>query len=330
MASPHGILVLAEPGEERLASISLELVGAGRRLADAAGEPLFAVLAGLDAQAQELLAAGVDRVYLLPAPAPTGYLLETMLPAVEQVVRAASPRAMLLGHTACGKDLAPRLAVRLGVGLVTDACALAYDAAAGEVVASKPIFGGLAIAEQVPLGAPQLVTVRPKSQEPAEPQPGRGGEIVRFEPDLAGVAPRSRVVERVRERATAKRLEDAEVVVAGGRGVGGPEGFRYLEELAEVLGGVVGASRVAVDSGWVPSELQIGLTGKITSPKLYVAVGISGAMQHMAGCANARTIVAINTDPTAPIFEKAHLGIVGDFRQILPALTAACRALRER
>src|SRR5579885_2555029 len=312
MASPHGILVLAEPGEERLASISLELVGAGRRLADAAGEPLFAVLAGLDAQAQELLAAGVDRVYLLPAPAPTGYLLETML----------------LGHTACGKDLAPRLAVRLGVGLVTDACALAYDAAAGEVVASKPIFGGLAIAEQVPLGAPQLVTVRPKSQEPAEPQPGRGGEIVRFEPDLAGVAPRSRVVERVRERATAKRLEDAEVVVAGGRGVGGPEGFRYLEELAEVLGGVVGASRVAVDSGWVPSELQIGLTGKITSPKLYVAVGISGAMQHMAGCANARTIVAINTDPTAPIFEKAHLGIVGDFRQILPALTAACRALR--
>jgi electron transfer flavoprotein alpha subunit len=330
MADARGVLVLAEQVDNKLAGISFELLAAGRKLADEIGEPLLAALAGDEAEAQELVAAGADNVYLLEDPALAQFLLETTLPALEQVIRAASPRVVLLGNTPNGKDLAPRLAIRLGVGLASDVVALSYDAASGDVLACKPVFGGLAVSEQAGVGRPQLVTVRPKATEPAAPQPGRAGEIERFAVDVSGVSPRSRVVERVRERATAKRLEDAEIVVSGGRGLGGPENFKYLEELADVLGAVVGASRVAVDSGWVPSEMQVGLTGKITSPKLYIAVGISGAMQHMAGCSTARTIVAINTDPEAAIFEKAHIGVVGDFKQLLPALTAACRELRQR
>ncbi|MBI4492618.1 MAG: electron transfer flavoprotein subunit alpha/FixB family protein [Chloroflexi bacterium] len=329
MADPRGILVLAEQVEGKLAGVSLELLGLGRRLAEVAGEPLLAALSGSEDQAQELVAAGAERVYLLDHPGLEQYLLETALPALEQLAREVQPRALLLGHTSTGRDLAPRLAVRLGVGLATDVASVTFDPDGGALVASKPVFGGLAISEQSGVGFPQLATIRPKSQEPAEARPDRTGEVVRFRPDLGQAPPRSRVVERVRERARARRLEDAEIVVSGGRGIGGPEGFRVLEALAEALGGVVGASRVAVDAGWVSSELQVGLTGKITSPKLYLAVGISGAMQHMAGCSNARTIVAINTDPEAPIFEKAHLGIVGDYRKVVPALVQACRELRQ-
>jgi electron transfer flavoprotein alpha subunit len=330
MADARGVLVLAEQADGKLAGISFELLAAGRTLADQMGEPLSAAVAGSADQAQELIAAGADRVYLLEEPALATFLVETALPAAEQVVRAASPRLVLLGHTSSGKDLAPRLAVRLGVGLATDVTALSYDAASGDVLACKPVFGGMAISEQAGLGRPQLVTLRPKAQQAAEPQPGRTGEVERLAVDLGGAPPRSRVMERVRERAQTKRLEDAEIVVSGGRGLGGPENFKLLEELADVLDAVVGASRVAVDSGWVPSDMQVGLTGKITSPKLYFAIGISGAMQHMAGCGGARTIVAINTDPEAAIFEKAHIGIVGDFKKILPPLTEACRELRQR
>jgi electron transfer flavoprotein alpha subunit len=330
MADGHGVLILAEQSEGQLGSISLELIAAGRRLADAAGEPLAAAVAGPEEAARALVAAGADRVYLLDHPDLTPYLLETALPAAEQVIRQARPRVVLLGHTASGKDLAPRLAVRLGAGLVTDVTAVEHDASAGGAVGRKPVFGGMALSEQTPQGAVQLVTVRPKAYEPAEPQAGRTGEIERVPVDLSGVARRTRLVERVRERAAARRLEDAEIVVAGGRGLGGPEGFQPLYELADALDAVVGASRVAVDSGWVPSDLQVGLTGKMTSPKLYIAIGISGAMQHMAGCSGARTIVAINKDPDAAIFQHAHLGVVGDFAKIVPALTATCRELRAR
>jgi electron transfer flavoprotein alpha subunit len=330
MADGRGVLVLAEQSDGQLGSISLELIAAGRRLADATGEPLLAAVAGPEAAAQALVAEGADRVYRLDHPDLTPYLLETALPAAEQVIWQARPRVVLLGHTASGRDLAPRLAVRLGAGLVTDATAVEYDKAAGGVVGRKPVFGGLALSEQVGQGAVQVVTLRPKSHEAAEPAAGHTGEVVRFPVDLSGVARQTRLVERVRERAAAKRLEDAEIVVAGGRGLGGPEGFQPLYALADALDAVVGASRVAVDSGWVPSELQVGLTGKMTSPKLYVAIGISGAMQHMAGCSGARTIVAINKDADAAIFQHAHLGIVGDFNKLVPALTAACRELRQR
>lgn len=327
MPDPHGILVYAEQRDGSLVSISLELLGAGRRLAQAAGEPLLALLAGTEEPARQLARAGADRVYLLADPRLDHYLQETALAALEQAARQINPRAFLLGHTSVGRDVAPRLAVRLRVGLATDVTELSYDPVGATIVASKPVFGGLAVAELNPLGLPQLFTVRPKTQEPAEVGDGRG-EVIPLAVDLRGVAPRARVLATVRERASAKRLEDADIVVSGGRGLGGPEGFRYLEELAAVLDGVVGASRVAVDAGWVPSDRQVGLTGKITSPKLYIAIGISGAMQHMAGCSSARTIVAINTDPEAPIFEKAHFGVVGDYKKIVPALTQACRELR--
>jgi electron transfer flavoprotein alpha subunit len=324
-----GVLIVAEQADGSLASISLELLGAGRRLAEATGEPVIAALVGSEGPARELLARGADRVIVLDHPALQRPVQEMSLAALEQLTRHVQPRAVLLGHTSLGRDLAPRLAVRLGVGLATDISALSFDTAEGVVEASKQVFGGLAVSVLVPAGFPQLVTVRPKTQEPLDAQAERDGAVERFTPDLSGVPSWTSVIERVRERASTKRLEDAETVVAGGRGLGGPEGFTLLEGLADALDGVLGASRVAVDSGWVPSELQVGLTGKITSPRLYVAVGISGAMQHMAGCSTARTIVAINTDKDAPIFEKAHFGIVGDFRKVVPALANACRELRE-
>ena len=287
-------------------------------------------MAGSADQAQELVAAGADRVYLLEEPALATFLVETALPAAEQVVRAASPRLVLLGHTSSGKDLAPRLAVRLGVGLATDVTALSYDAASGDVLACKPVFGGMAISEQAGLGrrsssrcAPRRS--RPPSRSPAARARSSGWPWTSVARRRAAASWSACASGRRR-----RRLEDAEIVVSGGRGLGGPENFKFLEELADVLDAVVGASRVAVDSGWVPSDMQVGLTGKITSPKLYFAIGISGAMQHMAGCGSARTIVAINTDPEAAIFEKAHLGIVGDFKKILPPLTEACRELRQR
>src|SRR5919202_4569750 len=169
MADARGVLVLAEQVDGKLAGISFELLGAGRKLADQMGEPLLAALAGGEAQAQELLAAGADRVYLLEDPALAQFLLDTALPAAEQVIRAASPRVVLLGHTSTGKDLGARLAVRLGVGLASDVTALSYDAASGDVLACKPIFGGLAVSEQAGLGRPQIVTLRPKATEPAQP-----------------------------------------------------------------------------------------------------------------------------------------------------------------
>jgi electron transfer flavoprotein alpha subunit len=304
-----------------------ELLGAGRGLADAAGVPLVAVTLGASAPATDLGTYGADRVVAAVHPRLGAYVQDLALAALTHSLNDLRPSIVLLAHDFTGRDLVAPLAWALGASAITDVTALAPDAATPRFI--RPIQGGIARAVLSPRTWPVVVTVRPKSQPPATADAGRGASPEVVEPPLDAVTPRTQVVETRREQST-KRLEDADVVVAGGRGLGGPESFQLLDEAAAALDGVVGASRVAVDSGWVPTSYQVGLTGKIISPKLYLAVGISGAMQHMAGCASAKTLVAINRDPDAPILQQAHYAAIGDFRRIVPAFTARARELRGR
>jgi electron transfer flavoprotein alpha subunit len=195
----------------------------------------------------------------------------------------------------------------------------------GELIATRPVYGGKVIAEVSFLSKPAIVTVRKKAFPIPERRPPQQGEVLYLKLDLQNAPLRTVFLQKVKEEIKGPKLEEAEVIVSGGRGLGGPENFRYLEELAKLLGGTVGASRPAVDAGWISSTHQVGLSGKIVSPRLYIAVGISGAAQHIAGCSGSRCIVAINTDPDAPIFQRAHYGIVADFREVLPVLIELCR-----
>jgi electron transfer flavoprotein alpha subunit len=240
---------------------------------------------------------------------------------METALANTQPAAILAGHTALGADLAPRLAFRLKVGIAT-ACER-VTIGDGTVRATRPCYGNKAREVLALAASPAIVTVRARMYEPLTPDAARRGEVVELAAP-SGAAPATRVIERRQEDAgTSARLESANVIVAGGRGLGGPEGFAVLEHLASVLGGAVGASRVACDLGWCPPSWQIGLTGKTVTPDLYIAVGISGASHHMAGCGNSKTILAINSDPEAAIFREARFGVVGDYREIVPALAEA-------
>ena len=323
-----GVLIVAEVRGGRLASITAELLGVGRVLADALGAPLAALLVGdgLGSLAGEIGILGADRVYTVEDPALAEYDAEAYAVAVAAGVRVAQPAAVLLGHTLEGRDLAPRIAFRLGAGLATDCVAFAVEG--GALRAAKPVYGGKVLATMAWEGdGPRLATLRPKTMEPAAPQPGRTAPAISVPVPPEGRGRRARILGRRRAVAEGPRIEDAPVVVTGGRGMGGKENFKHLEDLATILGGAVGGSRAATDAGWVASAQQVGLTGKVVKPRLYIAVGVSGAMQHMAGCQGAKTLVAVNTDPRAPIFQYAHFGVVGDWAKVLPAFTAKCREL---
>jgi electron transfer flavoprotein alpha subunit len=298
------------------------------RVAQQSGGRVFAVLLGAATVrlAEELIARGVDRVYANFSAEMPHDLVEARLPAVLEVCRQVKPRLVLLIHDAIGAELAPRLAFRLDIAVTTGCVDVSF--AAGHIRCTRPCYGGSAREVEAFALTPVVATIRAGVFEPAPLQPGRQGEIVTLTADPA-TATRTRVLERTLEAADGMRLEDARVIVAGGRGLGGPEGFRVLEELAGVLGAAVGASRVPCDSLWCPHSWQIGLTGKTVTPELYIAVGISGAGHHMAGCGNAKAIVAINTDPEAAIFQDARFGVVGDYREVVPALAAEVRRLKQ-
>jgi electron transfer flavoprotein alpha subunit len=271
------------------------------------------------AAADALIAHGADRIYFCQV-AEDEYEGEIWLPNVEHLAREIAPRAVLVGHTPAGADLAPRLAFRLNSAVATGCVGAAVES--GRLTFTRPCYGGN-LRETVSFAcAPAVATIK-AGVGAAQTDAGRRGEMARVIP--REVRPRTRLVARERDASGAKRLEDAKIVVAGGRGLEGPEGFRMLEDLAGVLDGVVGSSRVPCDLGWVPHSWQIGLTGRTVTPDLYFAVGISGAGHHMAGCGNAKTIVAINTDPEAAIFRSARFGIVGDYRKVVPALVAALK-----
>lgn len=327
MADYKDIMVFAEVGEGKLASIAAELLGCGRRLANALGEKLSAVLAGAEVEdfAGEAIAYGADKVYVIADPLLKEYQTDPYLAVLEKVVRQATPRVLLFGQTSLGRDLAPRLAFRLETAAVTDCIELNIEPDSKRLLQTKPVFGGNAQAVFTSDCYPQIATVRAKAMPPLEPDASRQGEIADCKVELDAAAVRARVIEKVAEKVAGMRLEEAEVVVSGGRGMGSAEGFRQLEELAKLLKGAVGATRPACDNGWVPGVLQVGLTGKIVSPNLYIAVALSGSSQHMAGCSGCKNIVAINKDPEANIFREARFGVVGDWRKVLPAFMAKVR-----
>lgn len=251
---------------------------------------------------------------------------DAWVPGLVQIVREAHPAAVLMGHTTMGADLTPRLAFRLQTAVAMDCVEAKVDD--GKLLVTRPCYGGNARAVLSFKTLPAVATIKAKSQDPLERDESRTGEVIRVALNLDSTVIRTKVIDRQQERVEGVRLEDAKIVVTGGRGLNGPEGFRVVEELAEVLGGAVGASRAATDLGWYPHSRQIGLTGRVVTPDLYVAIGISGASQHMAGCAGARTIVAINKDPEAAIFKVARFGVVDDYKQVVPALIEEIRRLK--
>jgi electron transfer flavoprotein alpha subunit len=316
-----GILIVAELLAGAPAALSRELLGLARQL----GGPVCAVSPGADdAATAELIAYGADRVYTAAETALAEYDSDAWTDCTARAVAETAPVAVLIGHTTSGADLAPRLAFRMSAAVATGCTRVENEGAALRF--TRPCYGGN-VRETVSFTTPLAVaTVRGGCYDALPGDTARKGEIIKIAVDPS--ARRSRVIERCRESAEEVRLEDARVVVAGGRGLDGPEGFEVLRELARELRGTVGASRVPCDLGWCPHSMQIGLTGKTVTPDLYIAVGISGAGHHLAGCGGAKNIVAINTDPEAAIYREARLGVVGDYRQVIPPLIAAIRAMR--
>jgi len=329
MSEYKGVMIYGEVVEGKLSSIATELLGCGRKMADDLGQELSAVLigSGVSGLAQEAIAFGADKVYVVDDPLLKDYQTDSYISVMEKVVKQVMPQIVLTGQTTIGRDLAPRLAFRLGTAATMDCVALEIDPDSKRLLQIKPVYGGNAQAIFSYESDPQVATVRAKAMAPLEPDASRKGEVITIEAGVDPATIRTKVVEKVKEEVEGIRLEDAAVVVSGGRGMGGVEGFKQLEELAKVLKGAVGASRPACDAGWWPDTSQVGLTGKIVTPDFYVAVGISGSSQHMAGCSSAKTIVAINKDSEANIFREARYGIVGDWKKVLPAFIQKVKEL---
>ncbi|GIT43985.1 MAG: electron transfer flavoprotein subunit alpha/FixB family protein [Chloroflexota bacterium] len=331
MADGTGVLIVGDTTDGQLGSTTGELIAAGQIIAADLDENLSVALLGdtLDDAEQQAIAHGAQKVFAVTHPLLAEYQVDLHLSALETLCKETNPRVILIARTNEGRELAPRLAFRLGVGLAQDCLEVSVDSSEKKLLANRPVYGGNAIAVVRCDQTPQIAAIRPKAYEPTETDSSRQGEVVSFPVDLDASMALTQVVETVIEEAEGVKLEDAQIVISGGRGLGGPEPFAHLEELAKIMGGTVGASRAAVDSGWVPSNYQVGLTGKTITPDLYIMVAISGASQHMAGCSGAKVIVAINKDAEANIFKEARYGVVGDWETVLPALTAAVRELTQ-
>ena len=329
MAEYKGVMVYCEIEEGKLASITTEILGGGRRLADELGEELSAVLlgSGVSDLAQEVIAYGADKVYVADDALLKTYEADAHLAVMEKVVNEVKPQVLILGQTSIGRDLAPRLAFRLETTVTMDCIELAIDPETKRLQQTKPVYGGNARAIFTGETYPQTITARTKTMTPLEQDASRKGEVIKIDAGLDSSAIRTKVLEKVVEEVEGIKLEDAEVVIAGGRGVGNAEGFKELEELSKLFKGAVGASRPPCDNGWVPEQLQIGLTGKIVAPELYIAVALSGSSQHMSGCSGSKNIVAINKDPEANIFREARFGVVGDWKKVLPAFASKVKEL---
>jgi len=325
------ILVIGEIENGALAPVTGELVAAAAKATPAEPPVLALAAASASGLGEAGLAAGAGRVLLLEHPAladgGTG-VFDAPVAALEELIRAIEPEIVLFARTDFGANVAPRVAARLGVGVASDCIDLAVDKVSGRLTVTRPVYGGnaLALFEFGPLN-PQIAVIRPRVFEPAGTGAAAEGEVDEFDVSHVIGQPRARLVETVPEDQAGVRLEDAEVVVAGGRGLGGPAPFEQLKELASLLHGAVGATRAPCDAEWIDHSYQIGLTGKTIGPQVYIAVGISGASQHMAGCTGAKTIVAINRDPDANMFKNARYGVVGEWERVLPAFVAAVRDL---
>jgi len=323
--SARSFEVVVELSAGKPTALSLEVLGLARRLAGQDGGPVCAVCPAADeAITADLIAHGADRVYSAGEPLLADYDSDAWTACAAWAVRTSDPAVVLVGHTTSGADLAPRLAFRMQAAVATGC--LGVERNADGLRITRPCYGGN-VRETVSFKTRLTVATLRKGCFDALPRDtARRGDTVKIPLDRSTL--RARVIERQRESGGDVRLEDARVVIAGGRGLNGPEGFEVLARLARELRGAVGASRVPCDLGWCPHSMQIGLTGKTVTPELYIAVGISGAGHHMAGCGNARNIIAINTDPDAAIYREARWGVVGDYRKVIPPLIEAIRALR--
>jgi electron transfer flavoprotein alpha subunit len=321
MADYKGVMAYCDISEGKLPSISKEVLGCGRRLADDLGQELCAVLVGssVGSLAREAIAFGADRAYVVDDPLLKEYQTDAYAGVMEKVVKQVMPRILILGQTSVGCDLAPLLAFRLDTTASLDCVGLAIDPDTKLLLRIKPIYGGNAQATFSSDSLPHIATIRVKVMSPLVPDTSKQGEVIPLDAGLEPSSIRTRLVKQVKEEEEGIRLEDASIIVCGGRGIGSAEGFNQLKELAALLTGAVGASRPPCDNRWVPSNLQVGLTGKIVSPDLYIAVGLSGSIQHMTGCAQSKSIIAINKDPKAFIFNQADFGVVGDWKKVLPA-----------
>jgi electron transfer flavoprotein alpha subunit len=325
----RGVWVFAEQRDGMPTNVALELLGAGRRLADGLRTELSAVILGIGEEAaQGLIHWGADRVYLCSTPELKDFNDESYCKVLTDLIHRHKPSIVLAGATPVGRSFIPRVAARIRTGLTADCTSLEIDEATGDLLQIRPAFGGNIMATIVcPNHRPQMATVRPRVMKKGDFDPGRTGEIVHVPYDAA--VSRTKVIETVKEVSDVMiNLHEADVIVAGGRGVGASSGFKLLQELAAVLGGAVGASRAAVDEEWIPYSHQVGQTGKTVCPKVYIACGISGAVQHLVGMQSSDIIIAINKNPEAPIFNVATYGIVGDLFEIIPMLTKKIKEIK--
>lgn len=335
MEETKNLWVYVETEEDGTAkNVGLELLSPGRRLADKSGDTLCAVVIGYGAEAavQAAVSYGAEKVYVLDSPEYRQFTTDAYTDAMYALVKKHLPSKILIGATPDGRDFAPRLSCRLGTGLTADCTALDFDPETGNVEWTRPAFGGNLMATIVcPQNRPQIGTVRPGVFKKPAAAEARTAEIISENIHVAPEAIRTEILHTVAEEAGAKiDLENAQIIVSGGRGVGCPEDFKVIQDLADALGGTVGASRAAVDAGWIPHSHQVGQTGKTVGPRIYFACGISGAIQHVAGMSSSDIVIAINKDPSAPIFRVADYSIVGDLHEILPELTAEFNRIKNR
>jgi electron transfer flavoprotein alpha subunit len=318
------VLTLAEVRDGSLRNVSFEAIAAAKTIAQ--GGKVVSVLVGENVQsyANELFFYGADRVVVVEHANLKHYTSDGYSQALMAVIDAEKPEGIVLGHTALGKDLSPKLAIKLNSGLVSDV--VSVEEAGGNLIFTRPIYSGKAFEKKIVTDGIIFITVRPNNIQPLERDESRSGEVSNVSVDIKDL--RTIIKEVVRKTAEGVDLSEAKVIVAGGRGVKSAEGFKPLQELAQVLGGAVGASRGACDAGYCDYSLQIGQTGKVVTPDLYIACGISGAIQHLAGMSNSKVIVAINKDPEANIFKVADYGIVGDLFEVVPLLTEEFKKLK--
>lgn len=330
--SYKGVFVFAEQVDGKLSGVGYELIGKGKELAAARDAEVTAVLMGSNVTplAEKLARYGADRVIVVDDSALELYMTEPYVQAMTEIVKSYLPEIVLFGATAIGRDLAPRVSARIHTGLTADCTKLEINPDDGNLMMTRPAFGGNIMATILcPEHRPQMATVRPGVMQRISPIENPSCPVVDFKVSGLALSQNVEIVEVIKKVSEKMDIMDAKVLISGGRGMGGPENFAILEDLADVLGGTVSSSRASVDAGWQDKDRQVGQTGKTVRPNLYIACGISGAIQHLAGMEESDVIIAVNTDASAPIFDVADYGIVGDAMKVIPLLTESIRQQHE-
>lgn len=325
-----GVFVFVQQVDNKATSVSYELISKGKELAKELGTNVTAVLLGhkVDNLCANLAKYGADSIIVVDDPALETYMTEPYVHAMSEVIKARKPEVVLFGATAIGRDLAPRVSARLHTGLTADCTKLEIDSETKNLMMTRPAFGGNIMATILcPEHRPQMATVRPGVMQKVEIDGEAKAVVEQFKLGDIAAHKNVEIMEIIKKTAGKMDIQDAKILVSGGRGMGSPENFKLLEELAQALGGTIASSRACVDAGWVEKDRQVGQTGKTVRPNLYIACGISGAIQHLAGMEESEIIIAINKDPGAPIFEVADYGIVGDAAKILPLFTEQVKKL---